>query len=241
MGGFFNMDGPFYRVGNALADIMILSLLWIVFSIPIITIGASTTALYYVTTRRLADKQGYITSDFFLAFKQNFKVATILWLIWLLIFVIIIANISMMIGEEEITFGPSLAFLFPAQIVILIELFFMAQYIYPINARFDMGVIQVLKSAFFMANRHLLTTITCLVTGFVIIWISLDFFQPLLLMAMGIHAYATSYFIMRIFKRYRPEMDAPDESLKELAPLPEYEKPKEIKNDENNENEENKK
>ena len=45
----FNYDSPFWSFMSRLADLIILNLLWIVFCIPVVTIGASTTAMYRVT------------------------------------------------------------------------------------------------------------------------------------------------------------------------------------------------
>ena len=48
MGRFFNYDSPLFSSINKIVDCVFLSLLWFVFSIPIVTMGASTSALYYV-------------------------------------------------------------------------------------------------------------------------------------------------------------------------------------------------
>ena len=218
LGGFFSIDGAFYKFGNAIADIMILSVLWILFSIPLITIGASTTALYYVTTRRISDKEGYLLKDFFSSFRSNFKQATVLWLFWVFLFVLVIANINLL---NQIDFNPLLAsFLLPLQVVLMVELIMIWVYLFPLTARFDMGFRQTLKSAFFMANRHFLTTLTSLVTGTAIFLSAVFIFEPIIFVAMGAFAYVNSYMIMNLFKRYRPELDADDVSKMELKPLP---------------------
>ena len=46
---FFNYDNPIWRFMGRLGDMIVLNLLWLVCSIPVVTIGASTTALYYCT------------------------------------------------------------------------------------------------------------------------------------------------------------------------------------------------
>ena len=60
-----------------------LNLLWILCSLPVFTIGASTTALYYVTLKMVQDEESNITAMFFRAFRENFRQATTLWLIML--------------------------------------------------------------------------------------------------------------------------------------------------------------
>ena len=78
---FFSDSNPLIRGLTKLADLMWLNALFIVTSLPIITIGASTAALYYETMRIVAGEESYITKDYFRAFKENFKKATIIWLI----------------------------------------------------------------------------------------------------------------------------------------------------------------
>ena len=217
MGGIFNMDGPFFKFGNAIADIMILSLIWILFSIPLFTIGASTTALFYVTTRRISDKEGYLFKDFYTSFKDNFKLSTKLWLLWVVMFGLVISNIYML---RSFDFDPLMAtILLPIQMIILIELFITSLYIFPITARFEMSFRQIIKSAFFMANRHMLTTISCVVTFILILVASVWIFEPIFIVSMGLYAYATSYMFMQVFRKYRPELDKEQVNMEPLPML----------------------
>ena len=69
------------RFLTKLFDVMYLSILWFVFSIPIITIGASTTAMYYATVKVIRRDRGYIFQEFWKSFKLNFLQATLSWII----------------------------------------------------------------------------------------------------------------------------------------------------------------
>lgn len=205
MRDFFNIEGSFNKYAGFVADTLILSLLWIFFSIPIFTIGASTTALFYVSTRRIANREGYITSDFWKSFKASFVRATLLWVVILLIVFLIGWNMLLAI-QNPAMMGDLGRFVLPAQIVILVEILFIVTYIFPVTARFDMSVKETLKTCFFMANRHILTSITC-VAVLIALFIATLFWFPIAFLAPGIYAMLTSFMIMRIFKKYRPEMD----------------------------------
>jgi len=204
MRDFFSLEGPFNKYGGMLADTVILSLVWLFFSVIGLglTVGASTSAMFYVSTRRIANREGYITSDFWFAFKTNFKKATIIWLMILVSLFLVWFNIN----NVEIV-GTMAIIIFPAQFVFLLEISIMSVYIFPMNARFDMGVKQLIKSAFFMANRHLLTSIICLsmiVAGALVFYMM----PPLgLFLVPGSYAMLSSYLIMKIIKKYRPEID----------------------------------
>lgn len=81
-------DNVIVRALSKICDMVCLNVLWLVCSIPIITIGASTAALYTVMLKMVKNEEGYIFRGFFKAFKSNFRQSTIMWLILLLLGII---------------------------------------------------------------------------------------------------------------------------------------------------------
>lgn len=81
--GFFNYDNPVWRFIGKLGDLILLNILWIVCSIPVFTIGASTTAVYYVTLKLVRDEGDSTIRSFFHSFKGNFRQATAIWMVLL--------------------------------------------------------------------------------------------------------------------------------------------------------------
>ena len=69
----FNLDNKFFNVMNKVADGFFLCILWTVFSLPVFTLGAATTALYYVVHKSLRGNRGYVWKGFWYFFKSNFK------------------------------------------------------------------------------------------------------------------------------------------------------------------------
>lgn len=207
---FFSMEGTFNKYAGFVADMIILSFLWVFFSAVTLTIGvgASTTAMYYVATRRIANREGYISSDFWQSFKANFFRSTLVWIVLSASVVLILISMwtGIQLGDEM---GALSGFVLPVQIVTLVEILFISTYIFPVLARFDMGLKEALKTCFFMANRHLLTSLLCVGTLWGLILMVLFFPElfPLIFAVPGIYAMLSSHLIMRIFKRYRPEMD----------------------------------
>lgn len=202
MRDFFSLDGSFNKYGSLLADTIILSLLWLFFSLPIVTIGASTSAMYYVATRRISEREGYMTSDFWSAFKSNFVRSTVLWLMVLVLAIVLVFNVSV-----AGALGNMARIVVPAQIVIAIQLIVICTFMFPMTSRFDMTIKHTIKSSFFMANRHLFTSIICVALLLLLVIVAIYFLPPLLLLIPGIYAMISSMLIMRIFKKYRPEMD----------------------------------
>lgn len=204
MDGLFNAEGPIFRFLSGIADAMVISVVWLLFSLPIFTIGASTTALFYVLTRRIADRDGYLLRDFFSSFKSNFKRATLLWLIWMVLIGAILFNLRLLtVFEFDAVIT---AVLIPIKVAILIELYITSVYLFPVTARFEMGFLESIKAAFFMANRHVLTTLT-VITTVVGIGFAIVMFPPFIIISVGAYGYIVSYLVMNVFKKYRPGMD----------------------------------
>ena len=81
MSRIFDPENKFWNAIGKVADVTCMSLLWSLTSLPLVTIGAATTAFYAYTMRQVRDTEGSILSGFFGAFKQHFKKATLLWLL----------------------------------------------------------------------------------------------------------------------------------------------------------------
>lgn len=201
MGKWLGLDSKFYKYGTLLGDLIILTILWLICSIPIITIGASTTALYYVTTRQLSNREGYVSRDFFKSFKQNFFEATAMTLILGVIAVVLFININLFVPDTTINI-----IIYFVQYVILYELLIFTIYVFPVLSRFDLKLGALIKTSIFMANRHLLTTITCAILFVAIVMIVIKC-GVLIILCAGAYAILTSLMFMKLFRKYVPDMD----------------------------------
>ncbi|MCR5467430.1 MAG: YesL family protein [Lachnospiraceae bacterium] len=83
MGNFFNYDNKLFKAMEKLADCLIVSVLWVVFSLPVFTMGASIAALYETSRRVIINDEGYVLKTFVGTFKENFFQCTKMWLIHL--------------------------------------------------------------------------------------------------------------------------------------------------------------
>lgn len=82
MSHFFDPDTPLMRTLSTLFDLLVLSLLFLLCSVPLVTIGASLTALYG-SCARLAAGEGAGAAGFFRLFRSRFKRSTLAWLVFL--------------------------------------------------------------------------------------------------------------------------------------------------------------
>ena len=90
--GIFNLDSPFMKYANKFADLVFLNIVTVICCIPIFTIGASLTAMHTIVLKIYRDEESYVIRGFFKAFKENFKQATIIWLIYLLLIIVLVLD-----------------------------------------------------------------------------------------------------------------------------------------------------
>lgn len=215
MGRIFNFDGPFFSFFSRLADLFWLNLLYIICCIPIVTIGAATTALYYVTLKMAKDEESYITKSFFKSFKDNFKQATIIWLIFFVILIIMVTDLFIINGGtfDNIFNNKSISNIVLVAVGIIgMVVTFILTYVFPLLARFDNTVKNTIKNAFLISVRHLPYTVAMIVIS--IIPVAIIYFSApatiLIVIMFSLVAYINSKFFNKIFVFYMPKVEVED-------------------------------
>ena len=199
----FSMDGPLWRALNFIADVMVLHVLWLVHSLPLVTIGASTTALYYAMMKRIRTNEGQVTANFRQSFKANFRQATILWLIAAAAGAILWLDLNFCTTWGETAGKVMLAgcslLLAPCWMTLL--------YLFPVLAKFTGSVYDTFKNALLMSVRHLPMTLL-LTFLWATVWLMLAIFPPftglMLISGAGLTAWITSYVYIQVFRAYLP-------------------------------------
>ena len=147
----FNPDSPLMQFLTRLADLVILNILWILFSLPIFTLGASTTALYR-SVLTLIDGGGSSTVLLFWnAFRSNFKQSTLLFLVLFVPFALILMDLWLLLFSTL-----ELPALMHGICLLPAILFFIAlNYVYPLAAQFENTIGRTLKNALLLAIANL--------------------------------------------------------------------------------------
>lgn len=204
----FKYDSPLFRFMSKMADIVILNFLWMICCIPIFTVGASTTALYYVCMKLVKNEEGYIIKDFFHSFKDNFKQATAITFIYGFIGAFFALDFMLLNnrGAEMTSLQSILRIVF---IVGLVILFCMAEYTFPMLAKFDNTTKNTIKNAFVMAfidlKKFISITFVNLVIVLLIVLTPNTFVKILFVcVIMGISgpAYINANTFNRLFEKY---------------------------------------
>ncbi len=208
MRGFFNLDSPLMRFLSRMADLMILNLIFLATCLPIVTIGASWTALYYVTLKMVRNEESYIVRGYFKSFKQNFKQATIMWLIALVFLILLFLDYRILSLSE----GKGINFMTIGITVVSLVGAMELTYAFPVLAKFYNTIKNTFLNAFLMAVRHLPQTIVMLAIPIAAAIFSISsgivFAYAILawiMIGFALVAYCNSWFLVRIFDRYIPK------------------------------------
>ena len=207
----FDFDGPVYKIGNEIADALIVTLLWVVFSIPLITLGASTSALFYIYGKKSRGEDTYIMKDFWKSFKQNFlqsiPITLILGVMWLSVY-----TYTFLVGGSSglpATLISGLALFFTLEVTIV------TIYVLAVLSRFHMRVGNMFLTSFVLAHRHIGSTAMILAVVIVLQYLSMT--VPFLLFLTPVIIVATaSYPIQKIFNKHIEGAKAAEESQSEM-------------------------
>ena len=203
----FKLDSPLMNFLNKVADIMILNFLFLVFSIPVFTIGASFSAAYYMGFKMVKNEETYIIKGFWKAFKENFKQATAIWLILLVVFGILVADYRIM-AYSGIEFAQWIRIaMTTVTVVVLMGVVFM----FPLQARFINPVKNTIKNAFLMALSHLPTAfllVAVYVLPLVVLYFIPQSLPVIILLAFGLVIYLKSFLLLRVFTKYEDALVA---------------------------------
>ena len=156
MGKFFSTDGKLYKFMNRFTDILKVNFLWILCSLPVITLGAATIAAFTVSLQMAEDREGHVGRDFLKAFKDNFKQGIPMSLITLFGVYSIYLNFQIVMVSDSPFF----------LIIAIISAYFIVLsliYAYPLLARYENTVFNSLRNSFRVSMRHFLRTIFVLV------------------------------------------------------------------------------
>ena len=197
MGKLFNPDSKLSILLNRVADFVVLGVLWMVCCLPVFTIGAATTALYYASLKLLAGEESYLAKDFFHSFKMNFKQATLLWLT--AIAVGLFLAYDMMLCHR---LGYTVAMVAVAGLAFICVLTLL--YLFPYLSKFYCTFTQAIKAALFMSFRHFGRSILLLAADALLVATAMvNPFSAVLLPAVFV--YINSLVFRQIFKKYLPE------------------------------------
>ena len=212
----FGIDNPFFAFMGRVGDILILNILFVITSIPVVTIGMSLSAMYRVTLRMARKECNYVAIEYFRASREEWKKSTVIWLIMLM---------SGGVLVFDVTVGKDMWNALNAAVGALIFIWGMLfTYVFAVQARFENTVKNIFKNALYMAVRHFPFTVIMMVLN-AIPAVCILFGSMTMALATPIYVAAgftvtariNSIFLNRIFRKYAPEEEEAEDANRATA------------------------
>lgn len=201
MGDFFNYDNKFFMAMSKLADCFYVSVLWVVFSLPVFTMGASSAALYQTARKVILNDEGYVFKTFTSEFKSNFKQCTKIWLIHIVLYAFLAVEAGLARNAIINGGGGYLGISYYLCLVFILVNFIWSVYTMTYTARFELNVKDTLKNGLLLIIGFLpwsALMIFIFIATMLILWF-LPFFIILFPAFVGM---LYSIILERIYKRF---------------------------------------
>ena len=202
----FSSDGWFSRIFGTIGDIIIVNFLFLICSIPIVTIGASMSAMYYTLLKKQrTGEYGGIFKTFFKGFKDNFKQSTGAWLIFLFCTFAFSLDFNLFGkgGPQE-----NKAIYYSCMIFFILTCF-IAIYLFPVISAFENNLKDLILQSIFLAAKNFIFTIIIMILYTLPVYFLLSNPQVfmvgifiLITCGFGLIAYLSSFMFIKAFSPY---------------------------------------
>lgn len=202
MNALFNPENRFWIFMDKVADAMIISLLWLVCSLPVVTMGAATVAAFQFSFYQVRDEEGYVWKSFFRAFRQNLRQATVLWMGGLAVGIFLAADLYFCM---RIPISEPMRMVLEAGLGCLGLVYLLTMmYVFPLMACFQVTTKALVRDAFVMAvgNLHVSLLIFAVYGGFAV----LACYRPgAAVFCVGLAIFVSAYLFHFVFRRYQEQ------------------------------------
>lgn len=204
MSRFGETKGALFGTLDKITDLLILSMIFLLSSVPVFTMGASFSALYYTVNKVNRHSRGYLWTEFFGSFKKNFKQATLTWLIFMAIGAVLIGDLVFVVRVMEsspVTAALNIFFILLATLLIM-----WGGYVFPYIARFEDRIGVTLKNCALIAILNFpksLLVLLILAGGGIVIYL----FLPLIIIVPSAGALWQSDILEDVFRKYMSDDD----------------------------------
>ena len=192
----FDPENSFWSFLTRIYNLAFAGLLWFVTSLPLITIGASTTALYSYAFSVTEQRDGYVMQTFFSSFRKNFVKSTAMWIGMLALFAFLFFD-GYLASTGTTIFSKVMVFLILA---VAITISMLAVHVFPFLSRYDLPYKEMLKKVFLIGVGALPVSITLLVLN-LMFFLLIYAFPPAALFVQGFMAALGALFLKSVYAR----------------------------------------
>ena len=191
--------GVAWELLNAIGQLVVASILWVFCCLPIITIGAASTALYYSVTKVIRRDRDTVVKSFFYCFKLNFRQSIFINLMFLA-YGAIIVFIALPHIRTWMESGQVDATLYICGGLALLSAW-MLPYVYPVLSRFYFSTLQIMKFVLLICVRYFYISILLFILLIVAAVFS-AYYPTFLMIIPALFAYISSFLLEPVFKKY---------------------------------------
>ncbi|MCH4038950.1 MAG: DUF624 domain-containing protein [Lachnospiraceae bacterium] len=197
----FDYDGPLMTVLTQIFDLVVLNLITLVMCVPIVTAGASLTAMHYVLWHSVRQEGDSIWKMYWRSFRQNFKQATLIWLG-------VLAIIAVLMLDWGLTGYMSASAANVMKILIAVLAFLLLcwlQYLFPLLSRYENTSRQTMKNAMALIAGYMPRTlgmVACwVIDGYLLYSLSIRWMPLFLMGGLSLPGYLCALLYNPIFKK----------------------------------------
>lgn len=214
MNDIFNPENPVMDFLRKISNLIILNVVFIISCIPVVTIGASITALYSVSFQIAKDEDPYIWKTYWKTFRQNFRQSTLIWLTCIPVIALLVLDF-MFLQSQSSSFASYVQMALWGVTFLFLSI---VHYIFPGVAHFICTIGQAWKNALFMCLAHLPYTVVFLLVDGLGVFLCIHsvhtlglVFMLMLICGFACIALMKSFVFLRIFRIYDPK-EEPDQA-----------------------------
>lgn len=210
--GIFDVNNSFYSFGRKLLYVFLLNIVFAVTCLPVITAGASMTAMNSVFMKIINERDFSIFKDYFKAFKENFAKSTAIWLLGLTVGAIVYLDIVYwaVYGLDD---GAYAYVMLVFSCIAGVFLLMMLHTAFPLISRFEMNLKELITNIFRITVRDIFYCLeavifTVLIVGVTIYMImtgKLLFMIYMVFLCFGLNGLIQAYIYRRVLNKYSEE------------------------------------
>lgn len=215
MKSIFNLDGPLMQMLTRIGDMILLNVLFLICCVPVVTAGASIAAMHKMMQEIVYETDSSTIKGFFRAFKANFKQATILWIIVLVIILSLACDVLLIVtyfsGSE------SVKWMFGLLAVLAVLVCCVVAYMIPLLVRYENSLREHLTNAAVLAIIKLPRTIGLVVLNLlpvILFALSVSVFFQTLIFWLFIGFTFTTYLEVLLLKPVFTELEGGRDNVK---------------------------
>lgn len=204
LGDIFEFEGSFYTYTGKIFDLVVVSVLWVLGSLPVVTFGASCSALYAAVSRSVRQDAGTVTARFWKTYRRDLRSSLPIWIGYGAAIFVLLLNLGIVRSRMEGSTGLFFMMFYGFLSILLI---IACCYAFPALSRFDMSAGWIIKLSFYLLVRHFPVSLLLLAV-FAGAYLLILWKLMLVVIVPGVAVLLASFLIDPILDRHMPDSTA---------------------------------